>query len=193
MDIKTKYYVVSLPRSGTTSICKMAKMCGLNSNHAPVGNLKYRSIATSFDFFSDTPVFCPREIENICSYDNVFPKFIYIDRCFSEIFDSWKRVNLYKNYKEMLSTDKHTMNHSKKFDFEAYQNAFNEVELNDENYIEIFQKHKNLITEEINKFNKPLLIYNFNEGWEPFCDFLNVSIPEENIPILNKNKMFDAL
>jgi len=37
-----------------------------------------------------------------------------------------------------------------------------------------------------------LLIWNLKDGWEPICKFLNVPIPDEPIPIVNKttDKMF---
>ena len=41
-----------------------------------------------------------------------------------------------------------------------------------------------------------LLIWNLKDGWEPICKFLNVPIPDEPIPVLNKTTdllFFDRL
>ena len=41
-----------------------------------------------------------------------------------------------------------------------------------------------------------LLIWNLKDGWEPICKFLNVSIPDQPIPVLNKTTdplFFDRL
>lgn len=188
-----KYYVVSLPRSGTSSICKMAKICGLKPSHSPLTFLKSKSLSNDFDFFSDTPVYSPIEIENILKYENIEPKFIYIKRNFNEIFDSWVRVGLYKNYKNMLSSKNDELNFFQKFDLMSYRNAFSNKVLTKENCFEIFQKHKKNVFSIIEKNNNPLLEYSFSEGWKPFCDFLKVSVPNIDIPFLNKNKMFDEI
>ena len=41
-----------------------------------------------------------------------------------------------------------------------------------------------------------LLIWNLKDGWEPICKFLNVPIPDQPIPVLNKTTdplFFDRL
>jgi hypothetical protein len=43
----------------------------------------------------------------------------------------------------------------------------------------------------LNDHKKNVLMYNFEDGWVPFCNFTNTEIPKEDIPTLNKNKMFD--
>jgi hypothetical protein len=187
--IKKKFFVVSLPRSGTTTICKMAKICGLNANHTPHSAYISRARGNEFDFFSDTPVFSPKWIEEICKIENIVPRFIYIDRSFDEIFDSWKRVSLYKNYTRMLNSAQNSTN----FDLLTYNDAFDNQKLTEDNYTEIFENHKKNVFEIIKGRNKEILLYKFEDGWEPFCDFLNVQVPHEDIPILNKNKMFDKI
>ncbi len=187
--IKKKFFVVSLPRSGTTTICKMAKICGLSPNHTPHSSYKVRVRSSEFDFFSDTPIFSPTIINEICEIENIDPKFIYIDRSFCEIFNSWKRVNLYRNYMRMLDSAQIPIN----FDLLSYNDAFGGQILTEENFTEIFENHKKNVFEIIKGKNKEILTYKFEDGWKPFCDFLNVQIPYEDIPILNKNKMFDKI
>ncbi len=187
------YFVISLPRSGTTSICKMAKICNLKPNHAPHASIKARILRREYNFFSDTPIFCPKEIDKICEFDSINPKFIYIDRDFSEIFDSWKRVNLFTNYQKMCSADLEMMRATMKFDLDSYNDAFDQNILTEDNYTQIFENHKNRVIEAVKRNNKELLMYRFEEGWEPFCKFLDCVVPKEEIPVLNKNKMFDAM
>jgi hypothetical protein len=191
--IEQVYFVISLPRSGTTSICKMAKICNLKPNHAPHASLKSRIIRKEYNFFSDTPVFCPKEIHKICEINEIDPKFIYIDRDFFQIFDSWKRVKLFNNYQRMYSADFENMRPTMKFDLESYNDAFNNNVLTENNYNEIFYNHKTRVIDAVKKNNKELLIYRFEEGWEPFCEFVNCAVPKEEIPNLNKDKMFDKI
>ena len=188
-----KYFVVSLPRSGTTSICKMAKICALKPKHAPHVSFKKYLKRDEFNFFSDTPVFCPDEINEICFNEEINSKFIYIDRNFNDIFESWKNVKLYSNYLGMINEKIDNLKPSTKFDLCSYNNAFNNIFLNENTYNDIFEKHKKQVIDTIKKYKKNLLIYKFEEGWKPFCDFLNVEIPCDDIPTLNKNKMFDNI
>ena len=179
---ETKFFVVSLPRTGTTTLCEMAKICGLNPKHIP--HQSYYSLikGNEFNFFSDTPIFCPKIVEEICSFEDINAKFIFIERDFKEVFDSWKRVGLHRYYligskaKDDLIL----------FDRSSYNDAFGGVELTEENSNDVFQNHKNLIFDIINKNNKEVLSYNFKEGWKPFCDFLNVQVPNQELPHFNK-------
>ena len=65
--------------------------------------------------------------------------------------------------------------------------------LDENNYEEVFHNHKNIVIDLVKKYNKELLMYNFKDGWKPFCDFLNVETPNKDIPWINKNKMFDKI
>jgi hypothetical protein len=189
-----KYFVISLPRSGTSSISKMAKVCGFNPIHAPHVNYKQRILSESFNFFSDTPIFCPQNIEDICeNFKNINTKFIFIDRNFTDIFNSWKNVNLYNNYIRMYNSNRETLKLSMKFDLNSYDDAFGNQKMTEENYQEIFKNHKENVYKIIEKHNKEILTYKFEDGWEPFCNFLNVEVPKEDLPHLNKNKMFDKI
>lgn len=186
------FFVVSLPRSGTSSLTKMAKICGLRTKHCPHNYFQHYFRKNEFDFYSDTPIFVPSEIENICKKEDIGAKFIFINRPFSEIFDSWSRVNLYNNYKNMFkhwSESKESMSVGRLYDFKSYHESFGNDFCDENNYNEIFQKHKELVISKIKEYGKELLIYNFEDGWKPFCDFLEVEIPTEKIPILNKNKI----
>jgi hypothetical protein len=182
--MKIKYFVVSLPRTGTTSLSKMARICGLNPKHAPHEYWKSHIENDIFDFFSDTPIFDPKVVDQICKMDQFIPKFIFIDRGFDEIFRSWVKMGLYDNYKSFYGNIEN-------FDFVSYNNAFQNKKMDDINYFEIFETHKKTVIDLINESKKDLLIYNFNMGWNPFCEFLGCEIPSEEIPKLNTNTFFD--
>lgn len=186
-----KYFVVSLPRTGTSSICEMAKYCGLNPKHTPHFLFENYLKDDKYDFFSDTPVFSPSIIKKIIHiHKNIDARFIFIDRKFDDVFDSWVRVNLYKNYYRMTnSKDKSKLNKGQIFDLNSYNDSFNENFLNENNYTSIFENHKQKVISILNNHNKKLLIYNFQDGWGPFCNFIEKEIPNKVIPHLNKNKM----
>ena len=54
----------------------------------------------------------------------------------------------------------------------------------------VFRSHNANVIKKVPK--ERLLIWNLKDGWEPICKFLNVPIPDEPIPIVNKttDKMF---
>ena len=179
-----KYFVISLPRTGTTSLSKMARICGLNPKHAPHSYWMNHIKKDEFNFFSDTPIFDPNIIEKIIQDSSYESKFIFIDRDFSDIFKSWIKMGLFQNYLGFYGNEKN-------FDFVSYNNAFNNQKLSEENYFELFSNHKKTVLDLVKENNKDFLIYNFDMGWVPFCDFLGVEIPTEEIPKLNTNTFFD--
>ena len=193
LQMKNKFFVISLPRSGTTSISKMAKMCGLSPQHAPLWSLDNNINGKDFDFFSDTPTFCPSYVEKACQNETINAKFIFVDRDFELIFKSWNKVSLFRNYDSWFSMEPNTMNAGQKFDFKSYLETFDDNKLTPENYKELFENHKNKVLEIVKKYNKEILIYNFSDGWEPFCDFIGCEIPNEQLPHLNRTNMFDKL
>lgn len=187
MTTSFKYFVVSLPRSGTSSIAQMANICGLRSKHCPFIYFDAYLQKNNYDFYSDTPVYVPSIVKKLCHKDNV--KFIYIDRPYAEIFDSWTRCGLFRTYNSMIiENKKNNITKGRLFDFQSYNESFGEKELSNINYIEIFAQHKQIIIDLIQTYNKKLLIYKFSDGWESFCDFLQVKVPNVEIPKLNCSK-----
>jgi len=182
--MNVKYFVVSLPRTGTTSLSKMARICGLNAKHVPHKYWKNYIDNNVFNFFSDTPIYDPTIVEQICSMDVVNSRFIYVNKDFTEVFNSWKRMGLLRNYENFYGNEQN-------FDFISYDNAFDNNRMSEINYHEIFNNHKNKVLNIIEKHNKNILIYNFEDGWKPFCDFLGCDIPNEKIPKLNTNSFFE--
>lgn len=182
--MNTKYFVISLPRTGTTSLSKMARICGLNPKHAPHFYWEPHIKNDVFDFFSDTPIFDPKVIEKIIGDNSYESKFIFIDRDFSDIFKSWVKMGLYNNYLGFYGNNEN-------FDFVSYNNAFGHVKLTELNYSDIFSNHKKTVMRLLEENNKELLIYNFDMGWDPFCKFIGCDIPQDEIPKLNTNTFFD--
>lgn len=191
MTQPVKYFVVSLPRTGTKSLCKMASVCGLNISHAPGVAFQSRFNSTH-TFFADTPVYRQGVISYIIDNAKAFePKFIYIEKDYKKTFESWKKVKLYHNYLAMLKSEQ--LSRHQIFDVESYNEAFSNVQLDENNCEELFDKHRKEITSIISNAGKHMLIYNFEQGWAPFCEFINSSIPNEPLPHLNVNTMFEKL
>lgn len=187
------FFVISLPRSGTSTISKMSEIVGFKWSHPP-HRFYLQFIEGEYkNFFSDTPIYSPKVVEEICQQNKVNPKFIFIDRDFDEIYNSWVKCGLYRNYKNMFNRDKDKLNEWMLFDIKTYNEAFGGVLLDETNYKMIFKNHKDTVINIVKKYNKELLIYKFDDGWTPFCNFLNVEIPNQEIPWINKNKMFDKI
>lgn len=191
-----KFFVVSLPRTGTKSLCKMAKICGLRIKHVPGFN--YKGSLNNFDFFSDTPCYRPSFVEEMCNNDDFDANFIYIEKDFEKIFDSWNKVGLYRNYKKMYEDyvnkeKKMEMRYSMVYDVESYDESFSKTFMNEANYNDVFHKHKESIIDIIKKYNKNLLVYKFSDEWKPFCDFIGCEEQTSDLPYINKNTMFEKI
>ena len=176
--------MVSLPRTGTTSITKMMEICGLEGKHCPFTYFEHYLNNDRYDFYSDTPVYIPSVVEKLCKRDDV--KFIYVERPYDKIFESWVNYGLFRTFHQMIiEKDNGVISDGRLFDFNSYYESFSNTILTSDNYSEVFESHKEKVISIIKKHDKELLIYNFNDGWKPFCDFLGVEIPNEEIPKLN--------
>jgi Sulfotransferase domain len=60
---------------------------------------------------------------------------------------------------------------------------------------EIAEKKFNAHNNEVNEFvpKEQLLVYEVKNGWEPLCSFLDLPIPDESFPHLNKKENFRAM
>lgn len=168
-----KYFVVSPPRSGTQSLCKMAEILGLTSYHSPLTT----DIIKVGDFFADTPFFSINLIRELletpCHY------FIYSNRTIREIANSWERVNLFKYYNKLQSSN--NLPAEQKIDKKIYEELFgHERFINFDKSLYYFNNHKNTISQLIPK--ERILFYSFKLGWKPLCDFLNVPLPKDSLP-----------
>jgi hypothetical protein len=195
--METKYFVISLPRTGTKSLCRMAHECGLKFKHAAVTTFE-KSLRDGHNFFADTPCYVPSFVESICNREDIKPKFIFINKEYSSVFESWKKVNLYLNYTRMynqwMDEDlKSKMTINSKTDFLSLHESFSETFMDESNFEKLFELHKEKVLSIVKQHKKDLLIYNFTEGWKPFCEFINCEIPDSNLPHLNTNTMFEPI
>jgi len=79
-----------------------------------------------------------------------------------------------------------------KFMRSTYLNKqFNNSFASKEHAKKVFFKHIEEVTNHVPK--NQLLIYEVTEGWQPLCDFLNVEIPKEVFPHLNKKEDFHEM
>lgn len=174
----------------------MAKMVGFTPQHPPHQSFIHNWKGEwGWNFFSDTPTFCPKNVEMVCQSDEIEPKFIFIERDFDEVFKSWVDVKLFYNYNSTILASKGdgVYLQAMEFDLDSYSDAFDGEILTEDNYKILFENHKSKVLSIVEKYQKPILIYNFNQGWKPFCEFTNTEIPEEEIPHLNNKKIYEKI
>lgn len=165
--------VTSLPRSGTTTICEMAKICGFKPCH--VLKEDFSISLEKYNFFADTPFYSPEYLLALSQiYKNL--KFIYINRDLSDVYESMQKTNIDKYLEDYLNK---VDNINKK---EVLQDAlcWNFIHKNKS------LDHKNIIFSIARNYSIPILEYNFNEGWDSFCSFMECEKPKKEIPHLNK-------
>ena len=183
-----KYFIVSLPRTGTKSLCSMTSTLGLTFKHVPSSVLPRLLKENEIQVFADTPVFTPSTF--IPLTDSVNHKFIYIKRNVDEWVDSFERVNLSNNYMA-LHTGKIAENCITKMDRTCLEEIFDNQNYSTDLAKDRFDWHYNQVLDNIPE--NRLLIYEFDMGWDPLCEFMGKDIPEEPIPQINKNTMFDPI
>lgn len=180
----TKYFTISLPRTGTSSLTKMALVLGLSAKHC----VHNERLIDKYNFFTDTPCFSPNFLKSIINSYKC--KFIYIDRDPKEWFLSFNSTLLASHNLFIKPEFKPTQYHMK-VDRDAYIDSLGNNSITISNYEKIFQDHKKMVLDIVKPF--PLLIYNFSQGWKPFCSFLNMDIPSAPIPHINKGRMFEQI
>ena len=171
--MKTIYFVTSLPRTGTTSLCSMADLCGLKSIHVLKNQSLTQALDNGYNFFADTPFYNPEFLIGILESglkDKYNIKFIYSRReiishqnSLDKLFNKWKPSEKIYNQISLL-------------DHLCYER------LN----IEYIKNHYNYIKKISSYYKIDILDYNFNKDWKPFCDFIEKPIPNKKIPHKNK-------
>lgn len=179
--------VISLPRTGTTSICRMLEMLGYKTYHTPLS--KYANLVSHGIGMSDTPCFCPSVINDVLSRDNINTKLIYIERDFESWFESMtKSVNLLRTMDRIRNKPEKDLKPGQAEDRKYYDEVFGDYIFNSPHLKETiknkFDEHYK-IAMTLNPF-----IYKFENGWGPLCEFLNIEIPEnKEIPHLHKKSI----
>lgn len=165
------YIVTSLPRTGTTSLCKMAEICGLKSKHVLKHSSLTKCLSDGYSFFADTPFYSPEFLLGLLESNNVKIKFVYSHRnhkshtqSISKWLTTWKpssslnsKINLYDNI--------------------CYSNILNP---------EYIKQHYVYIKQISSFYDIELLDYTFDQGWKSFCNFINKPVPNQPLPHLNK-------
>jgi hypothetical protein len=193
-SIVTKYIVVSLPRTGTASICQMFNSLGLNSQHVPGSTWQ----AFLFNrpktlMLADTPVYCPSVIEFVLRHPNDV-KFIYLNKDPEEWFASMQKVKLSNTYVRLHNAppeEKEKWSRSTQVDFASLHEILKYGTFEHDTVIQCFNEHKETMERLIPEDR--LLKYNFSDGWKPICNLVGVSVPDIPLPHLNQNTMFDKI
>jgi hypothetical protein len=171
--MNTIYFLTSLPKSGTTSLCRMADMCGLKSLHVLKNVSLISALNEGYNFYADTPFYSPEFLIGLLEFEiqkkyNI--KFIYSHRINNDHKKSLEKMylnwNIPKPTNKISLLDHILHNKIKKYDNENHH---------------LYIKTISTI------YNINLLNYNFSEGWASFCEFINKPIPKDTIPHLNKS------
>jgi hypothetical protein len=170
----------------------MAEIVGYQPKHVGgVKTLQYLFNENKYNFYADTPFFSISFLEQINFLDF---KLIYVDKDPHAIYRSFKKVGLERNLK--LLKDFHLAerwNTSNMIDYLYLLELVKNVEYKEEDFCECIATHKERIKRFADKHKKPLLFYSFEQGWAPFCNYLNVNVPDAPLPHLNINTMFDKI
>ena len=167
------YFVVSLPRTGTTSLCQMANICGLKSLHV-LKNISFiEAIDSGYIFFADTPFYDPEFLISLLEFGinkNYTIKFIYSHREErSHIASVNKLLNKWQPPKTIYSK-------ISLLDHLCYKKLNNDYIKNHYSYIKKISVF----------YNINMLDYNFNNRWREFCEFIDKPIPNVRLPHKNK-------
>jgi hypothetical protein len=168
------YIVVSAPRTGTNSICKMAEICGLKPMHILQQN--FSKALKEYNFFANTPFYSPEFLIGILqTYQNV--RFIYIERPVEEIRQSMLASKYKVLEKPIDITDQESILRLHDMIFLRY--------IIQPEYLKV---HKSVVKNMANLYGVDFLTYSFDQGWKPFCNFIGKNVPEIELPHLNKGE-----
>lgn len=206
------------PRTGTMTLKKALETIGYDQTYhykdliANSSKLKYwkelektgqTDFETLFEGFQATVDFPGYPYYKILLERYPEAKVILTTRDFEKWYDStyktiWKsahkplsaRIDLFK--RKILNSKLRNIFRCVKFMRRVFlRNQFDNKFSNKEYTKAIFFQHINDVVTHVPKHQ--LLIYNVAEGWEPLCDFLNVPIPNEPFPHLNKKENFHKM
>lgn len=169
------YVVTSLPRTGTTTLCRMARMCGKKPIHVLGDKDLQRELDSGCNFFADTPFYSPEYLS--CLIEVLQPlydiKFIYSHREKEKWLSSFN--SLLKRWR--APTRPHCHKKNALYDMICYRSLIKDPRV-----------HYEIIKNIASIYSIEILDYSFDKGWKPFCDFLNVHVPPCDLPWLNKTK-----
>jgi hypothetical protein len=167
----------------------MLGILGYRYYHDPLSRLTAFLVDDRYDAFADTPVFSHSVFSNACLEKT--NKFIYVDRPFDEWIVSFEDAGLHKNIVRYNATpDDKLWDDNERIDKIAYMETFG-PEYSRDIVLQKYNYHKEQIYTLIPA--DQLLVYKFEQGWEPMCKFLNKNIPNVEIPWINKNKICEPV
>lgn len=182
-----RYIVVSLPRTGTRSICQMAEIVGFMQKHV---SINWQADLLRYEFFSDTPYFAPSVVRELAASSGFDTRFIYLDRKFDDWYSSFKQVGLLANFSGFLSAGEDSLSPTQKFDKHYYSDALGPVPIDSPSVAEnAYVQHRLTVHDILRSNHRPLLVYSFSDGWEPFCHFVGKPVPNHPLPHLNKSRV----
>lgn len=181
-----KTIIVSLPRTGTKSLCQMGIICGLRAKHV---SFKFKEDLPLYDLFGDTPFFCISALKQIVATDrNV--RLIYATRDWVGLYRSWRHSGLFDYYIRLCKSVAFTnAKADHRYDKKCYFEAFDGEILSDTNYAKLFSRHEQRILDFALTSGLPLLRYNFKDGWSSFCHWIERPVPDCPVPVLNSGNM----
>ncbi|KZN54734.1 hypothetical protein N474_17645 [Pseudoalteromonas luteoviolacea CPMOR-2] len=177
--MKNKYFVLGLPRTGTTSLCVASLGLGFKTAHTAYT----QSAIKSAQLIADTPVF--NDFEKLYQ---LFPnsRFIYLERELSLWVPSIQRL-LTRMLPKLIEQGGGFNETLKRCYFNTFPNLNADNILDDTYLINCYNNHKLNVTSFINKTNADCLFVNLahEDSGQKLAEFLNVS----NIDIPHLNKM----
>ena len=162
------YIVTSPPRTGTTSVCKMAEMCGMKPMHVLRGSFR-KALEEGHVLFSDTPFYVPEFLCGLLESLNCKVKFIYCHRDADEWRESMKRL-------EGIWRPGKLKNRLGALNDLCYEYMDSDL------FIERHYKNIKKVSE---AYGVQMLDYRFGDGWAPFCDFVGKPEPDVEVPHMN--------
>lgn len=162
----TIFIMTSLPRTGTTSVSKMAEICGIKTIH--VLECGFRdALDKGYRFFSNTPFYNPEFLCCMLELKISEVKFLYSHR--DE--EDWKKSmeTLKKIWVPKEAKNKLTLLNRLCYD-----------------HMDSPKTHYERIKKISEIYKVEMLDYRLEEGWNPFCKFVGKEIPKCDMPILNK-------
>ena len=188
-NVNNKIFIVSLPRTGTKSLTKMLMILGYKASHCPSIRFEWELHANVNEVYADTPIYRPSLFGELAK--NSSNKFIFIDRDIDSWLKSFETQKLHNSYLDYISRDDAKLHRVSKLDRDSLVEVFQEPYYTSELAKVRFQIHREKVEELIPP--DQLLVYNFNDGWNPLCNFLGKQFPEIDIPHINKDTLFEKI
>lgn len=174
--------VTSLPRTGTTSMRQMLETLGYKSYHTPLDRIF--ELYGPGVAFSDTPSYAPSVINHFIAMPESQTTYVYVDRDFDSWFDSMtKSTNLLLTQERMAARPINELTDGQRVDVKYYAEVFGSFSSKGSGFRELMKIRFNEHRERVKGLG---LVYKFEDGWGPLCEYLGLNIPDDDIPHLHK-------